>query len=321
MFNRFSVIPLSSQRPTSFINNLIQRIKDITRNEYNFIKLCSKYFSYASPKEITLENSDQIAYYIPIQSSIQQMLNKHDVLTMLTKNFNENVNRNANDMDLMFNYRHALHGRLHPVLKNKPNSLLFQLYMDEIGLTNPIGAKKDTQKITMIYFQLEDLPDTVRSMLNSIGLVAMYHSHYLSNKLNRKEFFDRIVEDLNALQMTGVFIPNLGDYLNFAFTILAGDHLASNDIGGFQKSFSTGKFCRHCHINYDQKLIPLTQISYPYRMKDQHDNLIQEIINSDNNIVLHGVVDASPLENLIGFHAVTSLPNDLMHDFNEGMKK
>jgi hypothetical protein len=170
------------------ISNIIERMTDITKNEHSFLKLCKQYFSYASAKEIKLRNPDQVAYYIPIQSSIQQMLNKPDVLTMLIKNFNENVNRNAIDTDLMFNYRHALNARQHPVLKNKPDALLFQLYIDEIGLTNPIGAKKDTQKITMIYFQLEDLPDTVKSMLNSIGLIAMCHTNYLSDKLNKKKF-------------------------------------------------------------------------------------------------------------------------------------
>ncbi|CAF1568274.1 unnamed protein product [Rotaria sordida] len=54
-------------------------------------------------------------------------------------------------------------------------------------------------------------------------------------------------------------------------------------------------------------------------MRDQHDNIVQQIINSNNNVVLRGVVDASPLADLIGFHAVISLPNDLMHDFNEGV--
>ncbi|CAM4933777.1 unnamed protein product [Rotaria socialis] len=256
---------------------------------------------------------------MPIQTSIQQMLNKPDVLTMLIKNVNENVNRNTIDTDLMFNYRHALDARQHEVLKNKPDALLFQLYIDDIGLTNPIGAKRDTQKITMVYFQLEDLPDTVRSMLNSIGLIAMCHSSYLCNKLNRKKFFDPIIEDLNALQSTGIFIPTLGYHLNFAFTILAGDHLASNDIGGFQKNFNTGEFCRHCHINYDQKIIPLNQISHPRRITDQHNYIVQQVIDLDNNAVLQGVAGRSPLANLIGFHAVRSLPNDPMHDFHEGV--
>lgn len=311
---------ISLTNVNKIIFSIIERMTSISKNEYNFLKLCKKYFSYTPAKEIKLENSDQIAYYIPIQSSIQQMLNKSDVLNMVIQNYNENIKRNDIDTDIMFNYRQGLQAKQHPVLANKPDALLFQLYIDEIGLTNPIGAKKDTQKITMIYFQLEDLPDTVKSMLNSIGLVAMCHSNYLSNKFNRKFFFDTIVKDLNALQTTGVFIPALGLNMNFAFSILAGDHLASNDIGGFQKNFSTGEFCRHCHINYDQKLVPLNTVSYSPRIKDQHDNIVQQVISLDN-IVLQGVVDASPLVNLIGFHAVISLPNDPMHDFNEGIEK
>ncbi|CAF4512229.1 unnamed protein product, partial [Rotaria socialis] len=81
-------------------------------------------------KEIKLEKSDQSAYYIPTQSSIQQILYKPDALTTLIKNINRNVNHNAIDTDLMFNNRHAL---------------LFQLYIDDIELTNPIGDRNALQ--------------------------------------------------------------------------------------------------------------------------------------------------------------------------------
>lgn len=309
---------ISCRDVNTVISNVVEKIVDITKSEYHFMKLCRKHFSYTSPTEIKLENANEVAYYTPIQSSIQRMLNKHDVLSMLLKNLNNYVTCNSTDLDLMFNYRHGLDAQQHPVLKNKPNALLFQLYIDEIGLTNPIGAKKDTQKITMVYFQLEDLPETVKSMLNSIELVGMCHSKYLCNKLNRKKFFDLIVQDLNLLQTAGVFIPILNDHLYFAFTVLVGDHLASNDIGGFQKCFNTGEFCRHCHINYDDRLIPLHRISHPCRTKDQHDQIVQQVISSKNNLTLHGITDASPLINLIGFHPTVSLPNDPMHDFNEG---
>jgi hypothetical protein len=285
------------------------------------LKLCKKYFLYEPAKEIKLEKPDQVAYYIPIQSSIQQMLSKPDALNMLIKNFNENVNRNAVDTDLMYNYRHASQAKQHPVLRNKSDSLLVQLYIDEIGLTNPLGAKRDTQKLTMLYFQLEDLPDTVKSMLKSIGLLAMCHSNYLSIKSNRKRFFDPIVADLNALQTNGIYIPTISSRLNFAFTVVTGDHLALNDIGGFQKTFNSGQFCRHCHIDYDQRLISLNEISYTSRTTDEHDNLVQQVQNLNNNIMLEGVADTSPLSQLIGFHPVISLPNDPMHDINEGKQK
>ncbi|CAF4843758.1 unnamed protein product, partial [Rotaria sp. Silwood1] len=51
----------------------------------------------------------------------------------------------------------------------------------------------------------------------------------------------------------------------------------------------------------------------------QHNYIVQKVIDLDNNAVLQGVADRSPLANLIGFHAVRSLPNDPMHDFHEGV--
>ncbi|CAF4094505.1 unnamed protein product [Rotaria magnacalcarata] len=299
--------------------NVIEKMAYVTKNEHHFLKLCRKYFSYESAKEIKLDNPNEVAYYVPIHYSIQQMTSNPYILDILIKNFNQMINRNAHDTDLMFDYRHASQAKLHPVLKSKPDALLFQLYVDEIGLTNPIGAKKDTQKVTMLYFQLADLPDTVKSMVKSIGLLAMCHTKFLSSKSNRLKFFEPIVQDLNTLQTSGIFIPALRTQLNFAFTVLAGDNLGSNDIGGFQKNFNNGQFCRHCHINYDQRLMPLSQISHLHRTRDQHDNLVQQVINLNNDFILQGVVGISPFSKLIGFHATTSLPSDLMHDFNEGV--
>ncbi|CAF2188491.1 unnamed protein product [Rotaria magnacalcarata] len=291
----------------------------VTKNEYNFLKLYKKHFCYDPAQEIKLDYPNQVAFYIPIQSSIQQLLSKPDVLNMLIKNYNETVNRNAVDTDLMYDYRHGSQAEENIILRDKPDPLLFQLYIDEIGLTNPIGAKKDTQKITMVYFQLDDLPSTVKSMLQSIGLVAMCNSNYLSTKSNKKKFFDPIVQDLNILQTRGLCIPNFASRLNFVFTVLTGDHLASNDIGGFQKSFSKGYFCRHCYMNYDERFTPLNEISHALRTTDEHDNLVKELLTLNNHTVLRGVVDDSPLSKLIGFHRVTSLPNDIMHDLHEGL--
>ncbi|CAF4352378.1 unnamed protein product, partial [Adineta steineri] len=84
-------------------------------------------------------------------------------------------------------------------------------------------------------------------------------------------------------------------HLNFAFTLVTGDHLASNDIGGFQKIFNTGEFCRHFHINYNQKLVPSNKITHRRRIQDQHNNFVQQVTNLNNNVTLHGVVGASPL--------------------------
>ncbi|CAF5202445.1 unnamed protein product, partial [Rotaria magnacalcarata] len=76
----------------------------------------------------------------------------------------------------------------------------------------------------------------------------------------------------------------------------------------------------HCYMNYDERFTPLNEISHALRTTDEHDNLVKELLTLNNHTVLRGVVDDSPLSKLIGFHPVISLPNDIMHDINEGMK-
>ena len=39
-------------------------------------------------------------------------------------------------------------------VKNDDANLLIQLYVDNIGLTNPIGQQKDRHEMTMVYFLL-----------------------------------------------------------------------------------------------------------------------------------------------------------------------
>ncbi|CAF4297270.1 unnamed protein product, partial [Adineta steineri] len=71
--------------------------------------------------------------------------------------------------------------------------------------------------------------------------------------------------------------------------------------------------------NYNQKLVPWNEITHRRRIQDQHNIFVQQVTNLNNNVTLHGVVGTSSLVNLIGFHAVASLPNDPMHDYNEGV--
>jgi hypothetical protein len=118
-----------------------------------------------------------------------------------------------NDDDLMFSLRDSSFGS-----RIDDASLLIQLYVDHIGLTNPIGPRKDRHKMTMVYFLLEDISDQCRSQVQSINLLAIGPTNALKvrdvsefslmrslfacskdpEKLDR--FFQPIVNDINALQ-------------------------------------------------------------------------------------------------------------------------
>ncbi|CAM4969226.1 unnamed protein product [Rotaria socialis] len=286
--------------PLADIEKLILQIKtsmcNITKNEHQFSKRCEEHFGYVAPCEIKINDQGDCGYYVPIERSIKNLLNKPDVITYLIDNLNDNIVQTKKDPDLMLTYRDGTEAKDNSLLKLNPNVFLIQFYSDGIGVTNPIGPKKDEHKLTLYYFVLEDLPDVVRSMLHQLPIVN--HS--------------------NHLQTTGLTVQSFNGQLHFVFSLLAGDNLAAHEIGGFQRNFNSGQFCRLCHISYEFRLTPLTDISFLPRRVTTHNMYVQQAVKSFNTKPVAGVVGESPLSHLIGFHPIKSLPNDLMHDFAEG---
>ena len=188
-------------------------------------------------------------------------------------------------------------------------SLLIQLYIDDIGLTNPIGPKKDRHKMTMVYFLLEDMPDKHRSQLQSINLLAICPSDSVkvreifwfislcSLSFDRKDprkskrFFQPIIDDLNALQEHGLSIG--GRRVSLSFSTLCADKLAAYQVGGFQASFSSNHFCRRCYILFNDRALPLSPSKTVWRTSVEHDHHLQTIHTDPQ-------------------------PGDCMHDFVEG---
>jgi hypothetical protein len=119
------------------------------------------------------------------------------------------------------------------------------------------------------------------------------------------------------LQLHGISIN--GIHLTFSFSTVVADNLASHFIGAFQSCFNGGHFCRRCYITYPERNLPIPLSKIQTRSMIDHDDLVDKIINDPNKAPLKGVIGPSPLRELIGFHATTSLPRDLMHDFIEGI--
>ncbi|CAF2907634.1 unnamed protein product, partial [Rotaria sp. Silwood2] len=153
------------------MKNVCNEIQNITKNEYQFIKGCEQFFDYTPPQEIIVsEKNEELeqGYFIPIQKTLSLMLCSQPMLAEILQNVQ--AQRLATDMDddLMFSYRDGAYGS-----RIDDGSLLLQLYIDDIGVTNPIGVKKDQHKLSMIYFSLEDVPDQYRSRLDFIHLLGV----------------------------------------------------------------------------------------------------------------------------------------------------
>ncbi|CAF1375267.1 unnamed protein product [Rotaria sordida] len=236
-----AVIPIVKVEET--INQTIRMIENTASNEYKFLKSCKEFFKYEEPYELEFDKSGKCGYIIPIKKSIQNFLNKPQVIDLLIKNTNETILASKNDKDLLLTYRDGTAAAANQSLQKDRTSFLLQLYSDEVSVTNPIGPKKDEQKLSLFYYILDDLSQIIRSLLNSIGLIGICLSKFLTNPSHRHKFFETMVNDLNELQTKGLTLSCFTGRLYFAFDLMAADNLAANDFGGFQKNFNNGYFC------------------------------------------------------------------------------
>ncbi|CAF4248046.1 unnamed protein product, partial [Didymodactylos carnosus] len=309
------------------IDEIISHVQSTTKSEYHFNKLCENFFGYLSPTEILLSappatqsapttlnrSSQDFAYYVPIRESLRRILAKEEMIPLLIDNIQQQQQQTKKDDDLMFSYRDAQNGR-----NVNSNSFLLQLYTDGVGLTNPIGPKKDMHKVTFYYYLLEDIPDIFRSLLQCITLLAMINTDYLENKDYCHRFYESLIKDLNDLQQHGLRFDTFNSQLMFTFTCVSSDNLAAHQIGNFQQTFSSGYFCRRCLVHYDQRTMSLFNIEFPQRNATEHQQHVQQTIQNNDDLPVFGVKGPSVLQQLDNYSPIRSLPGDAMHDFAEG---
>ncbi|CAF3332373.1 unnamed protein product [Rotaria sp. Silwood2] len=307
---------ISADVMRSTVKKIEQSIIFLTKNEYQFLQSCQKFFNYSSPTQNILssnQSTKEFSYDVSIKNTIRKILEKDDMLPLLTENIREQVAITQADPDLMLSFRDGDKGR-----KTNKESFIIQLYVDGIGITNPLGPKKDQHKLTMVYFTLEDMPDTFRSTLQCINLVAICYTKYLDSDERLRKFYEPIVKDLNDLQCNGLMINKFNTQSIFSFSTIAADNLAAHELAGFQQSFSSGYFCRRCLVTYENRLLPLTDVHFIQRTPIQHDKYLNSLEDGLQVKSKFGVVGPSPLNDLQNFDPTTSFPGDVMHDYFEG---
>ncbi|CAF3387913.1 unnamed protein product, partial [Rotaria sp. Silwood2] len=147
----------------STMNQVRDAVESIIRNEYQFLNYCKNYFDYNPTEQIIVSAPGEkldYAYYISMDKTLFSIFNNQHILIEILDNIKRQQKITTNNEDFMFSFRNANYGT-----RIDDDNLLIQLYADEIGLTNPIGVKKDQHKMFMIYFSLEDIPDQRRSVI------------------------------------------------------------------------------------------------------------------------------------------------------------
>jgi hypothetical protein len=120
-----------------------------------------------------------------------------------------------------------------------------------------------------------------------------------------------LVEDLLQLEK-GV------DGLKAGVVLYIGDNLEMHEIGGFNRSFSSGHICRFCRIHYQEVHKCDGYIRSDLWTPEIYDSIC-DALEEESEVESFSLRERCPLNKLECFHAADSMAPDLMHDFMEGV--
>ena len=178
---------------------VISMINVISKNEYQFLKQYEKHFNYQPPTKTVLHPPTELAYYVPLKQSLSDTLQNDQLLQAIIDSINYLSNRAAEDKDLVLSNRQGHFVKTNLQRQTNSNVLSLKLYTDGISITNPLGPHKDSQKFTCFYYLLDDLPETIRSQVNCIGLHCLCYTKHLNDDTSRTILMNVLVEDLNKI--------------------------------------------------------------------------------------------------------------------------
>ncbi|XP_065204550.1 uncharacterized protein LOC135834551 [Planococcus citri] len=202
-----------------------------------------------------------------------------------------------------------------------PHALRLQLYYDELEITNPLASKRGVHKLGAFYYIIQNLPDNMRSQLNSIHVLCLCYYEDVK-KYGFQKVLDPFLSELKLLESdNGVRVNLNGEDLTIRASIAAfcGDGAAVHDVYGML-SPSANKFCRLCLIRRQDLLnhdITPKQERTEEIFKNHVAQIMQIIQNGGNQndfMTQTGVRNDSPLNKSKFFHIANNKVFDPMHD-------
>ncbi|CAF3420737.1 unnamed protein product [Rotaria socialis] len=300
----------------NFNNDVEKTLFEISRNEDSFISCCQIYFKFVKPKEIRLPTGNK-AYYIPLRDLLMNLFEKKDFYDSVKQE--KEIISQFHEQDIIYHYRNAEIGRQHRILNRKKNCVLLQLYSDDLGVVNPLMGKNAIHKLTTFYISIDDLPACHSSSLSTVYLLLLYYRKDFDDENNRRILFAPLSQDLKSLENDGLILPGDKTPTYFTISTMCADNLATHELGGFTRTFTTGCCCRYCFTHHKDMKRIYQESQTLIRTTESYDIQIRHVEKVPSDKSMYGINEASTLSFISSFHPITSLPPDLMHDVLEGV--
>jgi hypothetical protein len=207
----------------------------------------------------------------------------------------------------------------HQLFQQEPNALRLTLYTDELEVCNPLGGNKKRHKICCVYFQVTNIGTEHLSSLDSIHLCLLVKDSYRT-LFGYDVILKPLMDDLKKLATDGVWISMKGGgtyHFRGAVATFCGDNLSAHYLGGYRRTFSSGKVCRWCMADYKE----LSRISCEADCTLRTEGSMQRqayLVSQDPLLEsVYGIRGPSILSEIPYFRVPSCLPPDAMHDVLE----
>lgn len=302
----------------------------VAHKDERFMK---EHYNYITAREILLGSTVSLAYrgrkrklvefehkmyYIPIKESVQQFLSNDIIYNMVVAE-----NKRAPRGYIMDIYDGSI--IQNNDLFRRPNSLMFQLYYDDLEYCNPLGS--NSRKLGMFYYRLGNLPPMYRAGLNSIRVLAIVDTTYIK-KYGIDTILAPFMQDLVNLNSHGWQLNINGRNVLFhgGLQCVIGDTPAVNSMAGFKESVSFAfDKCRLCQCTSDLMQTQFREnLFHPMTLTQylQKCSIIEECNTNEAREkfkTLYGINRRSVLTQAPMFNLVEMMPFDNMHVLIEGI--
>ena len=281
-------------------------------SDAQFTQKCES-IGYIEPVTIFSDDCKPIGHYIPILKTLKRYLGRDDVYKSINNQFKADRARNgflSSYVDgSLFKHNLCFIGELRVIR--------IHMFVDEFENCNPIGMAKGIHKVTGFYFIVGNVEKKYLSNLNNMFLLCLSLSSDVA-LYGYSAVLQPFINDLIKFESIGleVVLPdNTTQVFYGGLATISGDNLGSNDIGGFRKCWSSGKFCRFCLIDYSDLKTKYSEQQLVIRTPEMHRFHVNSVIIDNTLQSAYGVNGGCCFDTLQYFNSVNYFPSDLMHDF------
>lgn len=330
--------PLEIPAKIQTIKSELANIKTVPlafNSEFKISQLFQKHPLFVKPVDLllsqTVENVPRpegvqtvqkfsIAQYIPIKKTVGALLSVTEYVNLIFP-----VSNNP-DSSVDGEYRSFKDGSKFKTIQSnaaqeqKEYNLLFQLYEDGTGLTNPLASSSTTHSSGIFAFSLLNFENAYNASIDSIHVIAMAKNSDLKEG-GMDDVLECIIQEINEFSRTGIEYDVAGRGKVRVYGSLChftGDNLAINQVFGMVEAF-TGDYC--CPICYaDREQIQNCTREIHFKIRNPTDYR-QDCDDLEDSSALHvrGVKKYCKLNDISSYHITDNWICEVMHTVLQGI--